>query len=190
MVCGLLPLCASFVYVACGLMTFDDAKVLAKNMNYTYDGNAHMFEVSYDGVETNVSYSLDGENFKSREEVMTTEVGEHKVYYKLTVENYNDYVGDSLLVISGVKVIRNGASSGDYSTFESAMENAQSGRLKWVSRACRIPYRQRIMFRTHKELFSVHTTINSYYARVDITSLVANQKFNKVGNILFSSRPF
>ena len=99
LMCGLLMICASFICVACGKLNFESDKIEVTNTTYTYDGNAHIFNVAYEGVDVEVTYSLDNETFVSKEELNVKEVGTHKIYYKLTAENYNDYIGSSDLVI-------------------------------------------------------------------------------------------
>lgn len=100
LMCGLLMICASFICVACGKLNFESDKIQVTNTTYAYDGNAHIFNVAYEGVDVEVTYSLDNETFVSGEELGVKEVGTYKIYYKLTAEKYNDYIGESNLVIN------------------------------------------------------------------------------------------
>ena len=100
LMCGLLMICASFICVACGKLNFESDKIKVTNTTYAYDGNAHIFNVSYEGVDVEVTYSLDNETFVSGKELGVKEVGTYKIYYKLTAEKYNDYIGEANLVIN------------------------------------------------------------------------------------------
>ena len=97
--CGLLVFCAGLIFASCGKQNFDTNKIVITNTSYTYDGNAHIFTVSYEDLETTITYSLDNQTFVNGEELNIKEIGTYTIYYKLTADNYNDYVGNATLEI-------------------------------------------------------------------------------------------
>ncbi len=99
---GLLSLCVAFVFVGCGEKTqdFDATKVAVGSATFTYNGTAQVFTVSYPDVETTVKYSLDNETFVTADQLATVNAGSYKVYYKLSAEGYNDYLGNLDMTIA------------------------------------------------------------------------------------------
>ena len=100
LMCGLLVLCTGLLFTACGKQNFNKDKILITNTTYSYDGNAHIFTVTYDGVDTTVTYSLDNETFVSGEDLDVKEIGTYTIYFKLSAENYNDYIGNAQMTIN------------------------------------------------------------------------------------------
>ena len=56
--------------VGCGEKDFDKSKISIGQTSFTYDGNSHIYEVTYeDEKDVIVKYSLDGENFVDKENI-------------------------------------------------------------------------------------------------------------------------
>jgi len=68
LLCGLLVVCASLIFASCGELNFDESKIIITNTTYTYDGNAHIFTVEYEGatlsLETAEIYYLESHGHK------------------------------------------------------------------------------------------------------------------------------
>jgi len=93
--CGALLLCSGIMFVGCkeDLKTFDANKISVGATTVVYNGKDQAFSVSYPNVETQVKYSLDNKSFVSVEELDLENVCEHDIYYKLSADGYEDYVG-------------------------------------------------------------------------------------------------
>jgi len=106
MVCALFVLCGSFIFAACGKnQDFDTSKISIGKMNeFTYNGEAHATQISYNGVNANVTYALDSDknNFKPLSQLATVDVGTYNLYYKLSAKGYNDYVSSGTIEVNVV----------------------------------------------------------------------------------------
>ncbi len=93
-ICAMLLLFSGIVFAACGddRLSFDASQFVITNTEFTYDGDAHIFDVSYGDYDINVRYSLDGANFMSGLDLGLADAGTYKVYYKVSSEGYKDYV--------------------------------------------------------------------------------------------------
>lgn len=101
MFCALFVLCGSFVFAACGeKQDFDISKILVGTIDeFVYDGNSHAVEVSYSGMDVNVTYALeeDRDNFKPLSQIPTKDAGTYNVYYRLSAKGYNDYTSSGTI---------------------------------------------------------------------------------------------
>lgn len=99
-ICAMLLLFSGVVFAACGntdnRISFDAAKFNVGNVEYFYDGDDHIFSVTYENLDLDVKYSLDGETFKTGEELNLTDAGTYKVYYKVSSDGYKDYVSNAV----------------------------------------------------------------------------------------------
>ncbi len=88
-------LMSSLVLTACGTKDFEEEKIKVGNTAFVYDGSSHIFEIDYedDDVTESITYSTtaDGE-YKTANELSFVSAGTYEVYYKISAENYNDYV--------------------------------------------------------------------------------------------------
>lgn len=102
LICGLMLVCVGFAFVGCGdnEKDFDAEKVVFSQNQFTYDGNAHIFDITYDGVNISALYSLDNEIFTDKDQLAIIDAGEYKVYFKITAEGYGEYVGDHTITIA------------------------------------------------------------------------------------------
>lgn len=95
-ICALVLICSGLLFAGCNnepeLLSFDANQIVVGEQTFTYDGNRHIFEVSYPNVTTTVTYSLDNQNFVSGSELNIENAGRYNVYYKISAEGYNDYI--------------------------------------------------------------------------------------------------
>ncbi len=112
--------------VGCGEKDFDKSKISIGQTSFTYDGNSHIYEVTYeDEKDVIVKYSLDGENFVDKENINLKNVGIYTLYFKLSLEGYNDYTGNEKVGIKGFEAITQSTVS-SFANFADAMANVQN----------------------------------------------------------------
>lgn len=102
-ICSLLVLCSCFVFAACSEdpadKNFEVSKFEIGKTEFVYDGQSHVFELEYEGVDIEVEYSLtknnfedaDELNFKGNSETATT----YDLYFEVSAEGYNDYISEN-----------------------------------------------------------------------------------------------
>lgn len=85
-----------------------DGKITADPVQSVYDGENHEIHVDIDSSIENpsIQYSLDGENFDTEmpvcKNVVVNEdgsIGSYKIYYKVSEDDYEDYIGSTTLTI-------------------------------------------------------------------------------------------
>ena len=107
--CALALIFSGLLFSGCkeeqGLLSFNATQIVLGAHTFEYDGCSHIFDVSYPGVSTSITYSLDKQNFVSGTELNIKNAGSYNVYYKITAEGYNDYVSNSVNLIINKKSI-------------------------------------------------------------------------------------
>ena len=108
-ICALVLICSGLLFAGCNnepeLLSFNANQIVVGAQSFTYDGSSHIFNVSYPGVSTTVTYSLDKQNFVSGTELNIKNAGRYNVYYKITAEGYNDYISKPISLIVNKKSI-------------------------------------------------------------------------------------
>ena len=92
--CALLVLCSGLIFAACSGEAPKDFNVEnfeIKNAEVVYDGDSHVFEVEYDEVELNVTYSVDQTVYKPASQMELVNAGTYDVYYKVSANGYNTF---------------------------------------------------------------------------------------------------
>jgi len=100
---ALVITCAALL-TACGSKDFDASKIKVGETTFTYDGNSHVYEVTYEELEIAISYSesKDGE-FKPASELNYVNAGTYNLYYKVSAEGYNDYISSETTALTIAK---------------------------------------------------------------------------------------
>ncbi len=96
LLCSLFVICSGLVLFACGdkSLKFDVNKVLIDEERvFTYDGEEHVIEVSYEGVDAEITFALedDKNNFKQLEDFDIINAGEYNFYYRLSANGYKTF---------------------------------------------------------------------------------------------------
>lgn len=129
--CSVLLLCCGVFLVACASqpLEFDSSKFIVSKQEVIYDGNAHVFDVAYQDLDIDVTYSLDGTTFKTAEELNLVDPGVYQVYYKVTLEGYKDYVSSQVKfeINRNVDVMSADGKISRYDDLSSALSKADSG---------------------------------------------------------------
>lgn len=73
----------------------------------TYDGKNHSIDINVDVNDYNIIYSNDGINYDIDTLPKYKEVGEYKIYYKITKDGYEDLYSSNYIRIYGIKKIDN-----------------------------------------------------------------------------------
>ena len=97
LLCALLIICSGTVFVACKEenVDFDSTKITVGAQTVTYNGEEQIFSVGYDDQEITVTYSKDGETFVEAKDLDLVNAGTYTIYYKLSLEGYNDYISSA-----------------------------------------------------------------------------------------------
>ena len=98
--CGILLSFASLAFFACGPQDFKEEDIVFSQTTFTYDGNSHIFNISYKDVELTTEYSLDGEIFVDKDSITIRDAGNYTVYFKISADGFNEYVGQKEVVIN------------------------------------------------------------------------------------------
>jgi len=108
-ICSLLVLCSCFVLSACDgadLKTFDASLFEIGKTEFVYDGQSHVFEVNYPGVDVEVEYSLTKTDFEDADELNfvgdDAEAVTYNVYFEVSADGYKDYVSENAVQIKVV----------------------------------------------------------------------------------------
>ena len=87
-------------------------KVVGKAIPYTssdyeviYDEKEHSIQINVELPNYTIKYSIDGNDYNLDELPKFKEVGEHKIYYKISVDGYEDIEGVNSVKIYGIKKI-------------------------------------------------------------------------------------
>ena len=125
-----LMLASMVLLSACGSKDLDLNKIKVGESVFMYDGNSHIYEVTYEDLNINVTYAESKESeFKPASELSYINRGHYNVYYKISAEGYNDYVSPEAITIKimdAVEVV--GANTSTYySTFAEALAANTNG---------------------------------------------------------------
>ncbi len=106
--CALLVLCSGIMFAACGggKKEFDEAKISVGSVSQVeYDGNSHIFTVSYKDVkDLTVTYSqARNGTFVSAANLGLVDAGDYEIYYKLSADGYEAYVSETPVSFSITK---------------------------------------------------------------------------------------
>ena len=96
--CALLVLCSGLIFAACGETKpkeFNTEKISITNTEAVYDGTSHIFEVEYEDVDLDVTYSVDKVVYKYENNLAFINAGTYDVYYKISANGYTTYVSEN-----------------------------------------------------------------------------------------------
>lgn len=100
-ICSLLVLCSCFMLAACGETEKDfnvDSLKIGKT-EFVYDGQSHVFEVEYEGVDIEVEYSLTKDEFEDADDLnfvgSADDVVTYNVYFEVSADGYKDYISEN-----------------------------------------------------------------------------------------------
>jgi len=84
-------LTGTFMLSGCNANQFDADKLVIVD-EFTYDGNSHVLEISYEDVDLDVTFSTtkDGE-FKPGSAFNFKDADTYELFYKISADGYNDY---------------------------------------------------------------------------------------------------
>ena len=99
LLCGILLVCTSVVFVACGDKDFKTEDVKLGQNEFVYDGNFHIYDITYKDTKISALYSLDGEKFTEKDKLAIINAGTYKVYFKISAKGFKDYTGSHNVVI-------------------------------------------------------------------------------------------
>ena len=96
------------------------------NQEVAYNGNAQIFNITYGTNPITITYSQDGENWVSASELNLVEPGTYKVYFKISLDGYFDYVSVlDFTITKGVDVLNDDNTLvGSYETLSEAIQNS------------------------------------------------------------------
>lgn len=98
--CAILLALSSLMFVACGQSEFNEENITFGQSTFTYDGETHIFDITYKDVNIVTEYSLDGEIFRDKNSLAIIDVGTYNIYFKITADGYKEYIGSHNLVIT------------------------------------------------------------------------------------------
>ena len=93
-ICAVLVLFCSLIFVGCNeaeLQTFNADLFKVTKAEVVYDGNSHIYEVEYKGVELDITYSVDKVIYKDADQFSFKDAGTYNLYYKVSAEGYETY---------------------------------------------------------------------------------------------------
>ncbi len=99
LVCGILLVCTSVVFAACGDKDFKTEDVKLGQNEFVYDGNSHIYDITYKDTKIEALYSLDGENFTEKDKLAIINAGTYKVYFKISAKGFKEYTGNHDVII-------------------------------------------------------------------------------------------
>lgn len=99
LLCGILLVCTSVVFVACGDKDFKTEDVKLGQNEFVYDGNSHIYDITYKDTKISALYSLDGEKFTEKDKLAVINAGTYKVYFKISAKGFKDYTGSHNVII-------------------------------------------------------------------------------------------
>lgn len=99
LLCGILLVCTSVVFVACGDKDFKTEDVKLGQNEFVYDGNSHIYDITYKDTKISALYSLDGEKFTEKDKLAIINAGTYKVYFKISAKGFKDYTGSHNVII-------------------------------------------------------------------------------------------
>lgn len=102
--CAMLLALSSLMFVACGPSEFNEENITFGQSTFTYDGETHIFDITYKDVNITTEYSLDGEVFGDKDTIAIVDVGTYTIYFKITADGYKEYVGSHNLVINNANL--------------------------------------------------------------------------------------
>lgn len=104
--CSALLLCSGLAFAGCDkTKDFDKNNITLGEQTVIYNGQNQIFDVTYSGVDANVTYSVNGTEFYPADEMYLV-AGSYNVYYKLSADGYKDYVGGPVAYQINEKDIR------------------------------------------------------------------------------------
>lgn len=99
LICGILLVCTSVVFAACGDKDFKTEDVKLGQNEFVYDGNSHIYDITYKDTKIEALYSLDGEKFTEKDKLAVINAGTYKVYFKISAKGYKEYTGSHDVII-------------------------------------------------------------------------------------------
>ena len=130
LLCSALLLVCGFAFSACDLgnnkQEFNSQDITITDLTTTYNGEAQIFNVTYGTNPITITYSQDGENWVSASELNLVEPGTYKVYFKISLDGYFDYVSVlDFTITKGVDVLNDDNTLvGSYETLSEAIQNS------------------------------------------------------------------
>ena len=127
-ICSIFVLFGGLLFSACGEKNnFETKNIVIDENIFTYDGETKIVDVSYKGVDANVTFALstDKNNFKSASDLNLRNAGTYELYYRLSANGYNDFIStDTLELIIQPRTVN--VTMLDKYVMKSAMTNSWS----------------------------------------------------------------
>lgn len=94
--CSVMAVMGTFMLAGCEApaKVFDIDDITITNAVVEYNGQSQVFDIAYPGVDFEVAYSLDGQQFVPANQLNLKNAGDYEVYFKLSADGYQDYISN------------------------------------------------------------------------------------------------